>query len=402
MRKTQGRRRLLTVALPLLALTPAVAVCVGGVAATRVEAQAPAAARQGGTVKSIAGNALMVTTTAGAEVTVTVAADARVVQVPPGSTDLKAATPAQLSDVAVGDKVLAVGAAGTTPGSLTASRLIVIKATDIASRNAASERDWQRNGTGGLVKTVAGPVITVASGARTVTITTTPQTIYKRYAEDSVDFANARPSGLDQIHAGDQLRARGLLSDDRTALTAAEIVFGSFENLSGVVSAVDLAAGTVTLKDLTTKKTVTVNVTSKSDLRNLPAEAAARFTARNNAGAAGPAGAGGGRPAEAQAGAASGGAGAGGYSGRRAGADLSQMLQRLPTETLADVKPGSAVMIVAAQGAGDHATAVTLLSGVEPILSATPVGQRPISISPFNFEEAASGEGEGGRGANPR
>ena len=404
MRKIEGRWRLLTAALPLFVLVPA-AVGVVGTTTAQAYAQAPAATRQGGTVKAIAGNALTVTTAAGADVTVTVAADARVMQVAPGSTDLKSATPAQLTDVAVGDKVLALGAAGDTPGSLRASRLIVIKATAIAARNEASDRDWQRNGTGGLVKTVAGPEITVASGARTVTITTTPQTIYKRYAEDSVDFANARPATLNQIHPGDQLRARGQLSDDHTAVTAAEIVFGSFENLSGVVSAVDTTAGTLTLTDLTTKKTVTVNVTAKSDLRNLPAEAAARFTARNNPGAAaagaGGAGSGAGRPAGAQAEAGGAGAGAGRYSGRRAGADLSQMLQRLPTETLAEVKPGSAVMIVAAQGAGANPTAVTLLSGVEPILSATPAGQRPISISPFNFEDAA-GAGEGAGGGGPR
>jgi hypothetical protein len=161
-----------------------------------------------------------------------------------------------------------------------------------------------------------------------------------------------------------------------------------------LISAVNPAAGTLTLKDLATKKTVTVVVTPKSDLRTIPAEAAARFAARSSgAGAAGAGGAGAAaRPA---------GEGAGGYSGRRAGFDLSAMLSRLPTETLAELKPGQAVMIVATQDGGSNPTAITLLSGVEPILSATPAGQQPITLSPWNLggseaENAAGGEGAGG------
>jgi hypothetical protein len=259
---------------------------------------------------------------------------------------------------------------------------------------AAEQREWQR-GLGGLVKSVDGTTILVASGAKTLTIDTAPDTVFRRYAEDSVDFANAQPSSLGSIHPGDQLRARGTVADDRMSMTAKEVVTGSFENLSGLISAVDPSSGTLTLKDLATKKTVTVVVTGKSDLRNIPADAAARFAARSG-------GAGAGVPSGAAAGARPSGAGAeaaGAYSGRRAGFDLSQMLSRLPTETLADLKPGQAVMIVASQGGSSKPTAITMLSGVEAILSATPAGQLPITLSPWNIggeSEAGGGEGAGG------
>jgi co-chaperonin GroES (HSP10) len=354
---------------------------------------AQAAARQAGTVTAVDGNAVTIKTAAGAVVTVTVAPDAKVVQVPPGAKDLSAATPATVSDVAVGDKVLANGTAADA-SSLNAVRLIVMKSTDITAMHAAEQREWQR-GLGGLVKSVDGTTILVASGAKTSTIDTAPDTVFRRYAEDSVDFANAQPSSLGSIHPGDQLRARGTVADDRMSMTAKEVVTGSFENLSGLISAVDPSSGTLTLKDLATKKTVTVVVTGKSDLRNIPADAAARFAARSG-------GAGAGVPSGAAAGARPSGAGAeaaGAYSGRRAGFDLSQMLSRLPTETLADLKPGQAVMIVASQGGSSKPTAITMLSGVEAILSATPAGQQPITLSPWNIggeSEAGGGEGAGG------
>ena len=88
------------------------------------------------------------------------------------------------------------------------------------------------------------------------------------------------------------------------------------------------------------------------------------------------------------------------YGERRVGADLSQLLAHLPTVTLAELKPGQTVMIVASQDAASKATAITLLSGVEGILSATPAGQQPITLSPWNIgvEPEAAGGGEGGGG----
>ena len=62
---------------------------------------------------------------------------------------------------------------------------------------------------------------------------------------------------------------------------------------------------------------------------------------------------------------------------QRAGTDLSQMLSRLPTETLGGLKVGDAVMIVATSPVADStkSNAVTLLAGVDPILTAAPTGE---------------------------
>ena len=80
---------------------------------------------------------------------------------------------------------------------------------------------------------------------------------------------------------------------------------------------------------------------------------------------------------------------------RSAGSDLSQMLSRLPTETLAGLKVGDAVMIVATSPSSDTETpmAVTLLTGVDAILRSSPSGQT-MTLSPWSL----GGGGEGGEG----
>ncbi len=184
---------------------------------------------------------------------------------------------------------------------------------------------------------------------------------------------------------------RGDKSADGSSISAEEVVTGTFANLSGVLTAIDAANGTVSFKDLTTKKPVTVKLTANSDVRKLPPQMAAGLAARSNGGDAGGAGA----PAAGAArrcGCRRGSAVRGG--GRaRAGMDLSRMLSRLPTATVADLHAGDAVMVVASpSAAGDWFTAITLLSGVEALLTA-PAGAAPITLSPWNLGAPEAGGG---------
>ncbi|HEX4154854.1 MAG TPA: hypothetical protein VHY48_04505 [Acidobacteriaceae bacterium] len=368
------------------------AIVLGVSGATVLRAQTTA--RQAGTVKSANGNSFVLTTAAGQDVAVTVPDAAKVLIVPPGSKDLSAATAGAASDVQPGDRALVTGTQGEGAGSLTALRVILMKSTAIAKEHEAEEAAWTRGG-GGIVKSVdaANNKVTISSGLHTVTATLTPSTIIRRYAGDSVRFQDARPSTIDAIRPGDQLRVRGARSADGASITADEIVTGSFHNYSGLLSAVDVAAGKVTLKDLATHKVVTVAVTPNSDVRRLPEMAARMIAARMHGGAAGANGAA--RPErEGRA------APEGISSTRRAGMDLSQMLSRLPTETLAGLKPGDAVMIVATSpmGGSDHSSAVTLLVGVEPILTAAPTGES-MTLSPWSVgTEPDTSMGEGGAG----
>ncbi len=350
----------------LLSLVAATSFCVPALVAQT-------APRQLGTVKSIDGQTVMLTTTAGGTVTVTVAKDTPVLQLPPGSKDLKEAQPSALANVSVGDRALVTGTVGDSTTELHAARVILMKSDAIAAQKASQQADWQRNGTGGLVRGVEGQVLTVAAGPKTLKVATTQNTIFRRYAPDSVAFGDAQPGQLDQIRTGDQISVRGPKSDDGATITADEVVTGTFQNLSGAISAIDVNAGTVTLKDLISKKVETIHITPNSDLRKLPPQAAAAFAHRNDPAATPAAG----------ASAPAGGTAAG--ATRRAGMDLSRMLARLPAEHLADLKPGDAVLIVASEGRGDSLTAITMLSGVEQLLSAPGASAQPITLSPWTL-----------------
>jgi hypothetical protein len=329
-------------------------------------------------VKAISGSTLTVATDAGQSVTITVPDAAKILQEPVGSTDLKAATPSQFSQISVGDRVLAAVRAGDTPASFTAREVVVMKSADIAQMQAAQQAEWKANGVGGIVSAVdpASGTITITSGAKKVVVDTSGKTTFKRFASDSVKYQDAKTGTLAQIQVKDQLQARGAKSADGTSIQAEEVVSGSFEDLSGLIITVDDAAGKITLKDLGTKKLMTVSVTANSDLRMMPLQAATMFAARSNGG-----GGGGGRGGAGGAGA--GGPDAGGGGRRSASADLSQMIGRFPEISLADLHKGDAVMIVAsAPTPGATAvTATTVLTGVDPILTANPNGGLGLSMS---------------------
>jgi co-chaperonin GroES (HSP10) len=385
--------------LPLMALS----TCGAGLMAQAPAAAPAPAARQLGTVTAIAGNSLTLKTDAGQPVVVSVPDGARILQLAPGSTDLKTAQTIALKDIEVGDRVLVSGKAGDNPDTFAAARVILMKSSDIAQKHETEQADWQKRGTGGIVSAVdAGTsTLTVTVGAKKVAVTTSPKTQFRRYAGDSVKFEDAKPGTLAQIQPGDQLRVLGTKSEDGSSIPADVIVSGSFKNLAGLITTIDAAKWTLTLKDLTTKKTVTVTITPNSNVRTLPPQAAAMFAARaKGAGAGGGAGASGGSsPQGSGAGQAeASGGGRPGGAGRSAGGDLSQLVSRLPNKTIADLKVGDAVMIVASQPDPSSATvtAVTLLSGVEPILAATPSGGPAMTLSPWNLGGEGAPEGGGG------
>ncbi len=396
----------------------------------RLAAQAPPPATttratpQRGTVKAIDASGLTLTTDTGQQVVIKVPPSARIQRLAPGSTDLKTAETAALSDVAVGDRVLISGAAGETPGSFTASRVILMKSGDIAQRHEAEQGDWKRRGISGIVQSVdaATGALTVSSGTRKLQITTSSATAFRRYADGSVKFEDAKAGTLAQIQAGDQLLARGAKSGDGLAVQAEEIVSGSFKNLAGTIVSVDAAKQSVTLRDLATKRSVTVQVTPNSALHRLPPEEAATLAAsarsRSNSVAApgrsgqagtvapGSAPARDARPASDQPASASAAprsprseadrSAAGDYPRGHGGAsDLSQIVARLPSLALADLHAGDAVMIVAEQSssASSNLTAITLLAGVESILAAAPDGAAAMTLSPWSVGTGAPDAG---------
>ena len=380
-----------------IALSVSLFTIVDGVAAQSSAAGAPAVtvSRQRGTVKAIAGSALTLTTDEGHDMAVTVAPNAKILQLAPGSTDLKAAQAITLGDVTAGDRVLVLGAAGSDSSSFQAGRVILMKSTDIAAQHVRDEADWQRRGSGGIVTGVdsASGTVSMSARGRTIAVKTTSSTVFRRYAGDSVKFEDAKRGTLEQIQPGDQIRVRGTRSADAASVAADEIVSGRFENLAGTLTSVDASAQTVTLKDVTSNKVVTVTLTANSAIHHLPPEAAAALAGKtSHSGAvssqpgvsATPS-----RTPDAQGGAPREGT-------RRSSSDLSQVVAHLPQLSISDLHVGDAVLLVAtpASSSTPSITAITLVSGVESLLSAAQGSSPAVTLSPWSLGQTES-EGAG-------
>jgi len=328
------------------------------------------ATRYLGSITAITNDTLTVKTDQGDLREVQVPSTAQIKRIAPGQTDLSKAETIEFSGLATGDRVLVnidPPANGATPQAL---RVISIKQADVAKKQQAETEAWAQ-GVHGLVKSIdagAGTIIVnTRAGAvtKTVTVSTTSSTSLKRYASGSISFNQAKPAPISAIQSGDQIFVLGAKSADGDSIAAESIVSGSFRSIAGTIISTD-AAGTATVKDLATKKPVTVHIGADAQLKRLDDRIATFVAARlkgiqNGAGGAG-AGAGGQRNFSQS----------GGGNGQRnpgGGGDLESILQRAGTIQLASLQKGEAVMIVATEDS-TGVNVIKLLAGVEPILEA--------------------------------
>ena len=215
-----------------------------------------------------------------------VPAEAVIKRIAPGEKDLSKAETMAFTDLAVGDRVLVKMDAGATAPTPQAAQIIAVKAADLAQKQQKDRDAWQHNGVAGLVKSVdpATGAITLTTGAgataKTVTVHTGKSTVLKRYAPGSVRYDQAQPAPMDAIHPGDQLRARGQKNADGSEINAEEVVSGSFRNIAGTITSLDAANSTFVVKDLATRKQVTVHIAPDAQMRRLPERMAQMLATR--------------------------------------------------------------------------------------------------------------------------
>jgi hypothetical protein len=163
------------------------------------------------------------------------------------------------------------------------------------------------------------------------------------------------------------------------------------------------------VQDAISKSEVVVKVSPDSQMKKLPAEMAQRIAMRlKNAGGTpgGDAASANGQTTSGQgAQSAAGGQhtgsdsqgsrAAGGGPGGNGPPDMQRLLSRLPSSALADLQKGDAVMMVStSSGDAGTVTAITLLAGVDAILTAAPNRSAASLLSPWSLS-ASGGEGEG-------
>lgn len=358
---------------PLLAQTPA-----------------PALQRVLGAVRTVdaAGKTLTLKSDAGDVYSINLTGTAKVEKIAPGSKD---PAPLTFEEIAVGDRAVAYGAVSAETKTVVTKRLVVMTKGDLDRKNEAEHQDWARRGASGTVVTPkpAASEVVISSkpmmgAAKEITVVVTPKTSIRQYAPDSMRFSDAKPAKLSEMTKDDQIRVRGDKSPDGDKIIAEEIVFGTFQLSAGTVTIV--SANEIKIKDLKSKKVITIHVTADSNLRKMPEQMARMMAMQRDGGGEGGAGmrqaANGGAPAGAPGQRPGGGMGAapggrpGGPGGGPRGGD---MMERMPKFAIADLKAGDAVMILSTKGTKpDELTAITMLSGVEAILTA-PAGRDPMA-----------------------
>ena len=407
-------------------------------------AQAPAPKPVVGTVQAAdaATRTLTIKADDGSETKVKVAGNARVSQIPPGETSLQKATPAELSAVGVGDRVIARGP--IADGTLNATLVVLMSKTDIAKKRQQDQMLWASKGVSGMVTAVdkATNMVTInyrgADGVKPMKITIAEKANVKRYAEGSVKYSDAIVSSIADIDVNDQVRALGVKSEDGLAYKADQVISGAFRNIAATIKSIDLTNGIIEVIDLDTKKPLQVKVGKEASLKKLPVMAATMMAMSINGGAGGMAdGMAGGRGPGAAAGGAAGmpmrpqpAAGAEGAGGppaaagrpgaapgaggtamggmrRPAGGDMMGMaIDRSPAIQLSELKKDDPLILsVGKTKEPNKVVAITILAGVEPILATPANGSRASQLGTWNLDGGAGmmgGGGGGGMGGPPQ
>jgi hypothetical protein len=296
-----------------------------------------------------------------------VTADTIAQKVAPGVTDLKKAESIKVTDVALGDRVLAT----PEPGTNNLRRIVVMSITDIAKKNEADKADWTKRGVSGMVAAKSGNDVTLKirtmSGESQAVVTMTEKTSFKRYAPDSVKFGEAKASKLAEISVGDQVRARGVKSEDGLKVTAEDVVFGTFVTKAGTITLVNPETKEITVKDLANNKPLVIRIAADSQIKKMPDMGGMMMGGMGRGGMA-PGGASGGGPPAAAA--PAGMMGRGGMpGGGRGGMDINAMLERMPLSKVEDLKVGETIVVSSTKGAkSNEVTAIMMLANADSIL----------------------------------
>jgi hypothetical protein len=359
----------------------------------------------------------------GTEYTIELQNTKTLLKVEPTAKDLKNATRITAEDLAAGDRIQIRGSKTENNSNAIAARsVLLMSARELQQVHQQQAAAWQHS-TPGVVTSIdsAGQKLTISmrtpEGPKQMLVDAS-HTEFTRHSPENPKTPVA--SRLADIQPGDQVRIIGETSSGAEAITAHNIYSSSFRTIVGTVSSIAADGKQVTIKDLQTKQPVTVTLNDDSAIRKLPPMLAFGLARRFNPDFKPPqdTGPGGGRdsgPANAAPGAPpngasgagqnrpGGGPGAGG-GGMRAAAsgDLSQILDRLPKISAADLKTGDAVVVSGSPAGTDktHLLATNVIAGVEPIFqSASP--RQAQSLGDWGASLGGGGAETGGTPGGP-
>lgn len=347
---------------------------------------------------------LTIKTDAGSLVTVSLNDKTTYKKLAPGEQTLTNATDVTFAELAEGDRVMARGTVSEDRKSVPAVMVIVMTKGDLAKKQEAERAEWRRRGILGVITSLKPEAneITISNrtiaGTQNVVIPIADGTEMRRYAPDSIRFSDAKPSSFGELKVGDQLRALGDRTEDPLRFKPEKVVTGSFRTVGGVVTAVDATTGEIKIDELEKKTPLTIVIKQDAVLRKFPAlgEMGMMGGGMRMGGGGGPGGPpqGGAQPGAQAQGRPGAGGRQGGPGGRPGGGfNINEMLERLPTISIADVKVGDTIIVSSTQGVDPtRLTAISLVSGADTLLAILAPRPEPGQQVP----NPAAGLGSGG------
>ena len=323
---------------------PALILLVASIAYGLVHAQTASSNAQSrvlGEVLKIDPNTkqLILKTTEGEQVTI--ACDEKTIyrRVPPGETTLDKAVAISITDINVGDRVIARGSTTEASKAMIARGVIVVDRQEIAQKKQHDRAEWTSRGIEGVVtamkpETNEVTLLAHSSGGAKPLIVATSGSNIRRYAPNSIKYSDARPSSINEMKVGDRVRALGNKSDDGSRLIAEEIVFGAIRTVGGFITAVDTGRGEIKINDIPTKQPLTIIANNDSMLRRLSPEVS-KLLGTNAA----------------------------------SSSAVQQQIEQQPTLKVADLKVGDAILASTTVGTSPGlVNAIILVAGVESFL----------------------------------
>lgn len=303
-------------------------------------------------------------------------------RVPPDNPSLKAAVASSLAEVGVGDKVMITGLVADDKKTMPAKAVYILTKSDIAQKQQ-KDQEWRTRGISGKITAINPQTkeITIKTNglmSANVVLALKADAKFMRYSQDSANFSDAKESKFEEIAIGDSLNAIGDKSEDGATFKAEKVLTGAFQQIQGTITAINAEKGEITLNNIQTKKDVVVVVGKNSILKKFPPEMAQRMAQFQAMQANG-----GGNvmrptnptnptnpqntqqnPTQTQ----------GGGGTNRGGGNSDDLLERLPSITIADLKVGDMIGVSTTKTANlDRVTAIKLYAGVEPFLKTTQV-----------------------------
>lgn len=292
-------------------------------------------------------------------------------KVPPGNPKLSEAVPSLLSEILIGDKLAVSGFFGADKKSFRARSIYLMAKTEIAKKIETDRAQWKSRGISGRVSAINSltreVTITIRgfAGERRVVIKPKESAVFKRYAPDSANFDEAKPSSFAEVLVNDQLIALGDKGSDGTTFSAEQIVSGTFKMVGGTITAIDAVKKEITVKDIQTNKPTTIALNDSTLMKKFPAEFAQMLVMQMGAGAPSPSGQNqkpNDRPTQGREG-----------SGGRG--EFDEMINNFKSITLSELKNGDAIAISTTSGSNaTRVVAIKLLAGVELFFRAAAMG----------------------------